>query len=156
MRTDGLQFGPAGDFVPGLSVSDNPTRNKGDLNIQRINDVAAPGIYSFHGGYQQNPTLSTGIRTAANRGNKDRAGNAGRMNVRMDQVNQNGSITATRTSASTALQGVMGPTTASNQTYVQDSYHKFNAYKGNKDFRSFDLDLAKRVNANNPLNHNFS
>lgn len=156
MRTDGLEYGPAGKFVPDLSTQDNPTRNKGDLNTQRINDVAAPGIYSFHGGYQQDPALTTGIRAAVNRGKKDRAGNAGRMNVRMDPANQNGSITATRTSASTMLQGVQGPTTAANQTYVHDKYHKFNAYKGNKDFRSFDLDLAKRVNANNPLNHNFS
>jgi hypothetical protein len=156
MRTDGLEYGPAGKIVSGLATQDNPTRNKGDLNTQRINDVAAPGIYSFHGGYQQDPTLATGIRAAVNRGNNDRAGNAGRMNVRMDPVNQNGSITATRTSASTVLQGIQGPTTASNQTYVQDKYHKFNAYKGNEDFRSFDLDLAKRVNANNPLNHNFS
>ena len=156
MRTDGLEYGPAGKFVPGLATQDNPTRNKGDLNTQRINDVAAPGIHSFHGGYKQDPALTTGIRAAVNRGKKDRSGNAGRMNVRMDPVNQNGSITATRISASTTLQGVQGPTTASNQTYVQDKYHKFNAYKGNKDFRSFDLDLAKRVNANNPLNHNFS
>tara|TARA_R110002074_G_scaffold8841_2_gene35770 strand:- start:903 stop:2033 length:1131 start_codon:yes stop_codon:yes gene_type:complete len=156
MRTDGLEYGPAGKFVPDLSISDNPTRNKGDLNTQRVNDVAAPGIHSFHGAYTQDPALVTGIRPAVNRGHKDRSGNAGRMNVRMDPTNQNGSITATRTSASTVIQGVQGPTASANQTYVKDTYNKFNAYKGNEDFRSFDLGLAKRVNANNPLNHNFS
>ena len=156
MRSDGLEYGPASKIVSGLAVSDNPTRNKGDLNTQRINDVAAPGIHSFHGAYVEDPSLTTGIRAAPNRGNKDRAGNAGRMNVRMDPVNQGGSMTSTRTSACTAIQGIMGPTTSANQTYVHDKYHKFNAYKGNEDFRSFDLNLAKRVNARNPLNQNFS
>jgi len=156
MRTDGLEYGPASKFVPGMAVQDNPTRNKGDLNTQRINDVAAPGINSFHGAYEQDPVYSTGIRAAVNRGQKDRAGNAGRMNVRLDANKQQGLTTATRTSASTSLQGVQGPTGSANQTYVKDQYHQFNSYKGNKDYRSYDLGLAKRVNANNPLNKNFS
>lgn len=156
MRSDGLEYGPASKFIPAMSVDDNPTRNKGDLNTCRVNDVAAPGIYNFQGGYTQDPALTTGIRAAVNRGNMDRAGNAGRMNVRMDPANQNGSITSVRTSANTELKGIQGPTTAANQTYVHDTYHKFNAYKGNEDFRSFDLGLAKRINESNPLNKNFS
>ena len=156
MRTDGLEYGPAGRFVPDMSVQDNPTRNKGDLNTQRVNDVAAPGIHSFHGAYTQDPTLTNGIRTAVNRGNKDRAGNPGRMNVRMDAGNQQGATTSVRTSASTELKGIQGPTPSANQTYVKDQYYQFNSYKGNKDYRSYDLDLAKRVNSQNPLNNNFS
>lgn len=155
-RFDTLSYGPASKFVPDPSVQDNPTRNKGDRNYQRVNDVAAPGIANFVGGYEINPALSTGIRAAVNRGQKDRAGNAGRMNVRMDPLNQGGAITATRDSASTVIQGIAGPTTAVNQTYVKDKYQQNNAYKGNKDFRTCNLSLAKRQLAQNPLNQNFS
>lgn len=156
MRTDGLEYGPASKFVPGQAVQDNPTRNKGDLNTQRVNDVAAPGIAAFYGAYEQDPVYSTGIRDASRRGKKDRAGNAGRMNVRMDPQNQQGAITAVRTSASTSIQGAQGPTAAANQTYTKEQYYQFNSYKGNRDYRTNDLSLAKRVNANNPLNRNFS
>ena len=155
-RSDGLEYGPASKFVPGMAVQDNPTRNKGDLNTQRVNDVAAPGINSFHGAYTDDPVFSTGIRAAVNRGQKDRAGNAGRMNVRMDANNQQGATTQVKTSASTVLSGIQGPTTAANQTYIKDQYYQFNSYKGNKDYRTNDLDLAKRVNSRNPLNKNFS
>jgi len=139
-----------------MTIGDNPTRNKGDLNTQRINDVASPGIASFRGAYSSDPVLTNGIRDAVNRGNEDRAGNPGRMNVRMDPHNQHGSTTAVRTSASTEIKGIQGPTGAANQTYTKDQYHQFNAYKGNKDPRSYDLDLAKRINSQNPLNKNFS
>lgn len=156
MRDDGLQFGAASRFISAPQVDDNPTRNKGDWNVQRVNDVAAPGISNFEGGYTIDPALTTGIREAVNRGNKGRAGNAGRMNVRGDPLNQGGALTAVRDSASTCLLGAPGPTTAVNQTYVQDKYYQFNSYKGNTDFRTARLGLAKQQLANNPLNQNFS
>tara|TARA_Y100001936_G_scaffold106731_2_gene104843 strand:- start:9325 stop:10506 length:1182 start_codon:yes stop_codon:yes gene_type:complete len=156
LRADTLGFGAASSYVPAQSLQDAPTRNKGDLNTSRINDVAAPGIYSFNGAYTQDAVLTTGIRPAVNRGNKDRPANAGRMNVRMDPLNQGGSLTAVRNSASTQIIGGAGPTGAGNQTYVKEKYQKNNAYKGNRDFRSCNLGLAKKQLANNPLNVNFS
>ena len=150
MRSDGLEFGPASDLVSAPAVQDNPTRNKGDLNTQRINDIAAPGISNFEGGYEVAPTQ---LRAAVNRGKKDREGNAGRMNV----MNGNpGMVTAVKDAASTEITGVPGPTSYANQTYVQDKYYQFNAYKGQADPRTRNLGLAKNVLKNNPLNHNFS
>ena len=120
MRDDGLEYGPASDLVSKPSVQDNPTRNKGDLNTQRINDVAAPGITNFEGGYEVAPT---NIRPAVNRGKRDRGGCGGRMNV----MNGNaGMVTAIKDSKSTEIIGVPGPTPVTNQTYVQDKYYQFN------------------------------
>ena len=153
MRDDGLQYGAAQHVIGSGPVGDRPTRNKGDLNTQRVNDVAAPGIASFHGAYTTN---KVDLRPALNRGNAGRAGNPGRMNVRGNPGSQGGIITTMRSGAYRPLQGIAGPTTAANQSYVRERYQQVNAYKGNRDPRTMDLNLAKRVNANNPLNINFS
>ena len=150
MRDDGLSYGPANSIVSDLAVQDNPTRNKGDMNQQRVNTVAAPGIANFEGGYQIAPT---DIRPAVNRGKKDREGNAGRMNVRADPLNAIGALTAVKDNASTVVSGVQGPTSSANQTYVQDEYYQFNAYKGNVDPNSCNLGLAAKQLAGNPLAH---
>tara|TARA_R110002074_G_scaffold62721_1_gene150733 strand:+ start:311 stop:1468 length:1158 start_codon:yes stop_codon:yes gene_type:complete len=150
MRDDGLQYGPASDLVSAPSIQDNPTRNKGDMNQQRINSVAAPGIANFEGGYEVAPT---NIRPAVNRGKRDRGGNAGRMNVLAKNA---GMVTAIKDSKSTEIKGVPGPTPQANQTYVQDKYYQLNPYKGMADPRTANLGLAKNVLRRNPLNHNFS
>lgn len=156
MRDDGLQYGAAGSIVSAVPVDDMPSRNKGDLNTARINDIAAPGISNFEGGYTQDPALLTGIRPALNRGNVGRAGGAGRMNVRMDPLNQGGVQTAMRSGAYRSIEGPQGTTGSANQTYQNAQYHQFNAFKGNKDFRTSNLDLAKNQGSKNPLNINFS
>ena len=150
MRDDGLEYGPASDLVCAPAIQDNPTRNKGDLNTQRINDIASPGIVNFEGGYQVAPT---NIRPAVNRGKRDRGGNAGRMNVMAKNA---GMVTAIKDSKSTEIIGVPGPTPQANQTYIKDKFYQFNPYKGNADPRTANLGLAKNVLKNNPLNHNFS
>ena len=157
MRDDGLQYGAARHVIGSGPVGDRPTRNKGDLNTQRVNDVAAPGIASFHGAYTSNSVLKEGgLRVADKRGNASRAGNPGRMNVRANPGTQGGIVTTMRSGAHRAVQGAMGPTGAANQAYVRERYQQFNAFKGNRNPRTDDLNLAKRVNANNPLNINFS
>lgn len=153
MRDDGLSYGPANSIVSGLAVQDNPTRNKGDMNQQRVNDVAAPGITNFEGGYQVTPN---NIRPAVNRGKKDREGNAGRMNVRGDPINAIGALTTVRDSANTTISGVAGPTGSANQTYVQDQYYQFNSYKGNVNPHACRLGLAAKQLAGNPLAHTLS
>ena len=150
MRDDGLEYGPASDLVSAPAIQDNPTRNKGDMNQQRINGGAGAGIVNFEGGYEVSPT---NIRAAVNRGKADRGGNGGRMNVMSGNP---GKITAVKDSASTEIIGVAGPTGAVNQTYVQDKYYQTNPFKGNADPRTRNLGLAKNVLKNNPLNHNFS
>lgn len=152
MRSDTLGFNPAGSFVPGATSQDNPTRNKGDLNQQRVNDVASPGISNFVGGYEVAPL---NIRPAVNRGKEGRKGNAGRMNVRMDALNQGGAITATKMQINPEYTGTPGPTGSMNQTYVQDKYYQLNAYKGQKNFQASSraLDLTKNVLKNNPFAH---
>lgn len=157
MRDDGLQYAPAQHIVGAGPVSDMPSRNKGDLNTQRVNDVAAPGIRSFHGAYVSDPVLAAGgLRVADKRGQRDRAGNAGRMNVRGNPGVQGGMTTSMRSGAYRSIQGPMGPTGAANQAYQRERYQQVNAFKGNRDPRTADLGVAKRVNANNPLNINFS
>jgi len=151
-RDDGLQYGPAKDIVPMPSVQDNPTRNKGDRNEFQRNFLgpAAPGITNFEGGYEVAPT---NIRPSVFRGQKDREGNAGRMNVRGDALQAGGALTQVKDMATTVVQGQPAPTTAQNQTYVQDKYYQTNSYKGNKDPRSCNLKLAANVLKKNPLAH---
>ena len=75
------------------------------------------------------------------------------MNVRMDPLNQGGILTATGTVVHPDYFGSAGPTGSNNQTYVQDKFYQFNAYKGQKDFRSADLGIAKRQMEKNPFAH---
>ena len=151
-RDDGLEYGPAKDLVPMPSVQDNPTRNKGDRTIFQRDHLgpAAPGISNFEGGYEVAPT---NIRPSVFRGQKDREGNAGRMNVRGDALQAGGALTQVKDMASTVVQGMPAPTTAQNQTYVQDKYYQMNSYKGQADPRTCNLGLASKVLSKNPLAH---
>lgn len=153
LRDDNLAFGAASSVISALPPDHNPTRSKGDFNMQRVNDVATPGIASFHGAYS---TQETQLRHTDRRGKDDRMGNPGGMNVRMDPVNQGGAVTAMRAEYNSAYMGNAGTTTVSNQTYSDATYHQFNPYKGNEDFRTANLGIAKKQLANNPLNNNFS
>jgi len=79
-----------------------------------------------------------------NRTNPDRAGNAGRMNVRDDPVNAGGAMTNIRNeSIAFPIQaGGVGGGTALNQTYTKPSYDKFNEFKGTKNPWVDTLDIA--------------
>jgi hypothetical protein len=176
LRTDGLSFAPAKSIVPKGETDDQPTRNKGDLNVDQYGHTnnPAPGIHSFASGYLNDPKVqlmntnanggvyssqqleSFGIKVDDKRGMPDRAGNAGRMNVRAGPLNQGGLLTAMRTDSdkSDNYFGGAGITNNNNGTYLNDQYYNFNAYKGQPG--RMDLDVAKRQLANNPLAHSIS
>ena len=79
-----------------------------------------------------------------NRSNADRAGNAGRMNVREDPVNAVGAMTNIRSeSVPFPVQtGGAGGGSSLNSRYVKPNYDKFNEFKGNKNPWSDTLDIA--------------
>ena len=172
LRTDGLEYAPAKKFVPMGTTSDAPTRNKGDLTTEEFyhTDNPAPGIHSFKHGYVVDPlnkALATqnfssaeldavGFKVDDKRGQKDRAGNAGRMNVRAGPLQQGGLLTAVRSDCDKSANylGPAGTTNNNNGYYVNDQYYNFNAYKGQPGRN--DLDTAKNQLAGNPFAHTLS
>jgi hypothetical protein len=176
LRTDGLEYAPAKRVVPFQTTSDAPSRNKGDLNNEQFYHVdnAAPGIHSFKHGYTSDPlnqalesknfTLkeldNVGFKVDDKRGNKDRAGNAGRMNVRAGPLQQGGILTAVRSDSDKRTDnyfGHAGTTTNNNGHYINDQYYTFNAYKGQPGPASAsDLNVARKQLANNPFAHTLS
>jgi len=176
LRTDGLQFAPAKKFVPIQTTSDAPSRNKGDLNDTQFyhTNNPAPGIHSFVGGYTNEPLNQAlynrnmhgansdqeldkvGFKVDDKRGRPDRAGNAGRMNVRAGPVNQVGLVTTVRSDSdkTDGYTGPVGPTSGANQTYINNQLYNFNAFKGQPG--RCDLGIAKRQLTNNPFAHPLS
>ena len=170
LRTDGLEYAPAKRIVPFQTTSDAPSRNKGDLNDEQFyyTNNSAPGIHSFKHGYTNDPLNkalergnfsdamldSVGFKVDDKRERVDRAGNAGRMNVRAGPLNQGGLLTAVRSDVDKRTDnyyGIPGTTTNNNQVYTNDQYYNFNQYKGQPG--RTDLSVAKRQLANNPFAH---
>ena len=168
LRSDGLEYAPAKKFVPMRGTSEAPTRNKGDLNDAQYYQAnrPAPGIHSYDHGYTKDPLNqvlenknfsdreleSVGFKVDDKRCNADRSGNAGRMNVRANPLQQGGVLTAVRSDADVRTDnyfGSAGPTGGNIPTYVNDQYYNFNAYKGQPGYT--DLSIAKRQLENNPL-----
>ena len=177
-RSDGLSFAPAKRFISTETTGDNPTRNKGDANGATFGHVnnPAPGIHNFAHGYlnapanqlmkQKRPTSAYsakdleayGMRPDDRRGMADRQGNAGRMNVRADPLNQGGMVTAVR-SDSNRYDGRMNAASGGwTQNYLRDMYYEMNAYKGNENPRATSqfLNTAKTQLSTNPLIHTIS
>jgi len=178
LRTDGLSYASAKRTVSALTRAQEPTRNKKDGNTEQYqyNNQPAPGISSFVGGYLSAPAtkigekrtcdtpytveelMKYGFRPGYKRGKADRAGCAGRMNVRADPLNQGGMVTSVR-SDTTRIDGrVNSADGAWTQQYRRNDYNQFNAYKGNMNPNASpnSLDMAKRQLMNNPLSHNLS
>lgn len=157
MRKDGLQYAPAKRFVNATTLAQDPTRNKGDLNVLQYSHVnnPAPGISSFHGAYTTAPVQ---LRAADRRGKKDRSGNPGRMNVRADALNQGGLVTAVRSDTSRVDGRVNSANAGWTQNYVQSTYSQTNSYKGNTNPHASNksLDIAKNQLMANPLAHTLS
>jgi len=146
-RMDGLEFGAAKRFIPAATNQDTPTRNKANF-VARTNDVAAPGIHSFEGAYQN--TQNTILLRPADRGNKGYTPPGGRMNVRGSATQAQGATTKTRDSASTVIEGGAGNQSIG-QNYDITWKQNNNAYKGNADFRTNQLGLAVKQLDNNPF-----
>ena len=166
LRNDGLGYNGAKRFTSALAVSQDPTRFKSDRNDQQYNynNQPAPGIHSFHGGYTNSVAVQVsaktneelmkyGFRPEDRRGKANRMGNRGRMNVRESALKQGGRLTAVRADTS-RIDGRFGTADGGwTQNYQQKPFHQFNAYKGNENPNSRNLDIAKRQLQNNPLAH---
>jgi hypothetical protein len=155
-RGDGLGFAPARSTVSASQSSQDPTRNKSDLNSHTFVHVdnAAPGISSWTHGYQNTPN---DIRAADRRGQGHRQGNGGRMNVRESAQKTAGLITANRfdQSRTDGRLGVADPGRRFQQ-YAPLGKQNNNAFKGIMDERVMgagSLDIAHNVLQNNPLAH---
>ena len=165
-RADGLGFNGAKRFVSAQTMSQDPTRFKGDRNDEQYiyNNRPAPGISNFYGGYtnsaasqivdkNNNELMRYGFRPEDRRGKANRMGNPGRMNVRESALKQGGRLTAVRSDTS-RIDGRMNAANGGwTQNYQQKPFHQFNAYKGNENPNSQSLDIAKRQLQNNPLAH---
>ena len=145
-RGDNLSYGTAKRLVPVSTSQENPTRNKASL-VPRINDVAAPGIASFDGAYDN--THAGIMLRPSQRGNPGYRPPAGRMNV-MEGVVTQGRVTQNRSSASTDIRGGQG-NQGIGQNYTISWKQDNNAYKGNQNFHSQNLDIAKKQLNNNPF-----
>jgi len=173
LRTDGLEYAPAKKFVPLPTTSDAPSRNKGDLNYEQFyhTNNPAPGIHSFSHGYTNDPLNKAldkrdfsnkeldlvGFKVDDKRGKADRAGNAGRMNVREGPLKQGGVLTTVRSDVDGTFMytGSAGPTVGANgQQYINEQFYNFNAYKGQPGRN--DLNVAKNQLSKNPFAHTLS
>src|SRR5210317_1670258 len=164
LRNDGLGFNGAKRFVSAQTVSQDPTRFKSDRNDSQYNyyNQPAPGITNFRGAYTNSAAskvaaktndelMKYGFRPEDRRSKPNRMGNAGRMNVRESALKQGGRLTSVR-SDTTRIDGRVNAANGGwTQQYKQKAYHQFNAYKGNANPNTCDLDIAKRQLQNNPL-----
>jgi hypothetical protein len=155
LRTDELSTAPAKSFVGGLQLSQDPTRNKGDLNDGQFNHInnPSPGIHSFVGAYG---TTANDIRPDDKRGNVDRPGNAGRMNVRAGPLNQGGLLTQVRAESRQApIPSRNGGWT---QQYVPITFQDNNDKKGNLNpyAGNNSLNIAIKQLGQNPLAHSLA
>src|SRR6056300_888746 len=165
-RTDGLGYNGAKRFVPAQTMPQDPTRFKSDRNDMQFAHYshAAPGITNFSGAYATSAAaqitaknneelMKYGFRPEDRRGKANRMGNPGRMNVRESALKQGGRLTAVR-SDTTRVDGRVNPANGGwTQNYQQKPFHQFNAYKGNENPNSRNLEIAKRQLQNNPLAH---
>ena len=144
-RGDNLSYGTAKSTVSMSTNQENPTRNKASL-VSRINDVAGPGDLAA-GGYEG--TQSALLLRPSQRGNAGYRPPAGRMNVMEGKISQ-GMVTQNRGSASVEAKGGSGNQGIS-QNYAVTWRQDNNVYKGNANFHSQNLDVAKRQLDNNPF-----
>lgn len=172
-RDDGLGFSGAKRIISAGTLTQDPTRNKKDGNMEQFvyNNQPAPNINSFAHGYVNAPgvkigekrtygtahtaeeLMAYGFRPDDRRGKSNRTGNAGRMNVRAGALNQGGMPTAGRVDT-TRIDGRIAPVNGAwAQQYTNDSFHQQNAYKGNENpyATSDSLGVAKRQMQNNPV-----
>jgi len=154
-----------------MTIAQEPTRNKTDLNDSLFYhmDNPQPSIHSFHGGYlntaalevsqnRDNDTLMKyGFRPEDKRGQANRVGNPGRMNVRESAQKQGGKLTSVRMDR-TRVDGRMNPANgAYMQQYKDAEFHQLNPYKGqmNPYATPESLNTTKKQLQNNPFAQSF-
>lgn len=171
LRTDGLEVSAPKRFTSAMTIAQEPTRNKSDLSDAQFhfNNRPQPGIHSFHGAYVNSAAVKAsqtrdnkslmdlGFRPEDKRGQANRMGNPGRMNVRESALKQGGKLTSVR-SDTTRVDGRVNPASGGwMQHYKNADYHQFNPYKGqaNPYATSESLNSTKRQLENNPFAQSF-
>ena len=128
------------------------TTNRQETGLRKDGLKLGPGQYMVAEAYGS--AYNDPMRWSKNRVNPDRAGNGGRMNVRADPVGAVGANTNTRLEAG-ALP--VRPADASRGSrYLPNQYDRLNVFKGQKDPRTGNLNLANNVLKSNPFAHSFS
>ena len=128
------------------------TTNRQETGLRKDGLELGPGQYMVAEAYGS--AYNDPMRWSKNRVNPDRAGNGGRMNVRADPVGAVGANTNTRLEAG-ALP--VRPADASRGSrYLPNQYDRLNVFKGQKDPRTGNLNLANNVLKSNPFAHSFS
>ena len=168
LRTDGLQNTPAKRFTSAMTIAQEPTRNKTDLNDGMFAhmDNPQPGIHSFYGAYENSAAVQAsasrddnaalmryGFRPEDRRGQANRMPNRGRMNVRESPVKQGGQLTSVRMDQ-TRVDGRVNPMNGAwMQQYKNADYHQFNPYKGKENPYATpeSLNATRKQLANNPF-----
>lgn len=168
LRTDGLQNTPAKRFTSAMTIAQEPTRNKTDLNDGMFAhmDNPQPGIHSFYGAYENSAAVQAsasrddnaalmryGFRPEDRRGQANRMPNRGRMNVRESPVKQGGQLTSVRMDQ-TRVDGRVNPMNGAwMQQYKNADYHQFNPYKGKENPYATpeSLNTTRKQLANNPF-----
>ena len=106
------------------------------------------------GQYSAKELDAYGVRVDENRGKRDRAGNAGRMNVRANPLAQGGVLTSVRMDTDKG-DNYNGPANGGwQQAYGGIGLSNFNAYKGQ--VNNFKLNEAKDQLSRNPFAHTLS
>ena len=171
LRTDGLQNAPAKRFTSAMTIAQEPTRNKTDLNDGMFAhmDNPQPGIHSFHGAYENSAAVQAsatrdnaalmkyGFRPEDRRGQANRMPNKGRMNVRESPLKQGGKLTSVRMDQ-TRVDGRVNPMNGAwMQQYKNADYHQLNPYKGqmNPYATAESLNTTKKQLQNNPFAQSF-
>lgn len=167
LRTDGLQNAPPKRFTSAMTIAQEPTRNKADMNDGMFHhmDNPQPGIHSFHGAYMNSAAVQAstsrdnaslmqyGFRPEDKRGQANRMPNRGGMNVRESPLKQGGKLTSVRMDQ-TRVDGRVNPMNGAwMQQYKNADYHKFNSYKGveNPYATPESLNTTKKQLMNNPF-----
>src|SRR6056300_547510 len=171
LRTDGLQHAAPKRFTSAMTIAQEPTRNKSDLNDGMFAhmDNPQPGIHSFHGAYENSAAVQAsavrdnealmkyGFRPEDRRGQENRMANRGRMNVRESPLKQGGKLTSVRTDQ-TRVDGRVNPMNGAwMQQYKNADYHQLNPYKGmaNPYATPESLNTTRKQLANNPFAQSF-
>lgn len=168
-RADGLQYAPAARFISAPTEAQPPTRFKSDDNTQfGYANQPSPGVSIWRHGYQQSPLaqvgsgstnaelMARGLRPEDRRGQFNRAGNPGRMNVRENALKAGGALSSVRTDQ-TRMDSRFGPPSGGwMQQYVQPNFNKFNAFKGKENPHARTLGIASQQLAANPFAQDIS
>ena len=167
IRDDGLQYAPAQRVISAQTMPQAPTRFKSDADTQfAYSNQPSPGVSMWRHGYEQSPAaqvgrtneelMARGFRPEDRRGQANRIGNPGRMNVRENALKAGGALSSVRMDQ-TRMDSRFGPVSGGwTQQYVQPTHQDMNPYKDTVNPHARALGLASQPLASNPFAQDIS